>query len=308
MHGYYTAFIKPTYSVIKYVCTAEKKRSRAPLSFTTSHRIRSNDNLKQNSHQGLMSKKAQQRIKNAVNWLVMSAPRKKVFNARTKQSYYYTIGMITLTLSAKQKHTDTELKRILLQKFLDYGRKTWLLSNYIWKAETQSNGNLHFHIITDTFIHKKAVTAIWNNYLESAGYPPSKSATRIESIRKINDIGAYIAKYMSKNEKDRRKVTGKLWGSSESLSEKNTKLTIDTENPSELYTDIMNSATSQTKEIISYKPTDTEKEHGFFVGSLLLYKWQNFLKRARSELAECIKAICYSINPPSQQLNIIYNS
>ncbi len=215
--------------------------------------------------------------------------------------------MITLTISAEQKHTDNECKRILLQKFLDYGRKTWLLTNYIWKAETQSNGNIHFHIITDTFIHKKAITSVWNNYLESAGYPKSKSATRIEAIKKINDIGAYIAKYMSKNESDRRKVVGKLWGTSHSLSEQNTTVTIDTQNPSDLFTDIMQSVTSKVKEIVTYKPSDTERNNPFYVGSLLLYKWKNFLYRARAELADIIKKVCNSISPISSQYSIIYN-
>ncbi len=86
MHGYYTAYVKPTYTVVKYICTASKSKSKAPLSYTMPSRLRSNDNLQIRNPRGIMSKKAQQRIRNAVNWLVMATPRKKVYNAKTKKA------------------------------------------------------------------------------------------------------------------------------------------------------------------------------------------------------------------------------
>lgn len=47
------------------------------------------------------------------------------------------------------------------------------------------------------------------------------NTTDVHAVHKVNDLGAYLAKYMSKKEEDRRKIKGKLWGCSHSLSSQN---------------------------------------------------------------------------------------
>lgn len=54
----------------------------------------------------------------------------------------------------------------------------------------------------------------------------SPNSTDVHAVHKVSDIAAYLAKYMSKNEKDRRKIKGRLWSCSTNLSEKN-KLVIE---------------------------------------------------------------------------------
>lgn len=54
----------------------------------------------------------------------------------------------------------------------------------------------------------------------------SPNSTDVHSVWKVNDIGAYLAKYMGKNEEDRREIKGRLWGSSQHLSDSN-KLVIE---------------------------------------------------------------------------------
>lgn len=78
--------------------------------------------------------------------------------------------MITLTLPSKQKHTDIEIKEKALNYALSELRRTRQLENYVWKAELQINGNIHFHIITDAFIDHSTIYRIWWNAMRKLGY------------------------------------------------------------------------------------------------------------------------------------------
>lgn len=47
------------------------------------------------------------------------------------------------------------------------------------------------------------------------------NSTDVHAVSKVKNISAYLAKYMSKNEDDRREIKGRLWGCSVHLSETN---------------------------------------------------------------------------------------
>lgn len=104
--------------------------------------------------------------------------------------------------------------------FIKELKKQSLTLNYLWKAETQKNGNIHFHIIIDEFIDKKIIERIWLNRMAALGYlsdykkktgksnPP---CTNVESLRDKTSSGAYVAKYIRKDEGERQ-VVGRCWG------------------------------------------------------------------------------------------------
>lgn len=127
------------------------------------------------------------------------------------------ISFVTLTLSSTQQHTDNEIKRDILQPFIADLKRNAGLKYYIWVAETQANGNIHFHIITPTYIDKEFLTITWNKHQNNLGYitrskyknPPS---TNIKGVKNTGKAIAYITKYVSKGNKERRKITGRLWG------------------------------------------------------------------------------------------------
>lgn len=126
-------------------------------------------------------------------------------------------SFITLTLPSKQIHDDNTIKRQILQPFLSECKRALNMEFYIWTAETQANGNIHFHIITPTYINKYILQTTWNRHTDSLGYversksknPPS---TNIKGISNTGKAIAYITKYISKGNKDRRKISGRLWG------------------------------------------------------------------------------------------------
>lgn len=72
---------------------------------------------------------------------------------------------VTLTLPAKQQHSDVEITKFCLNPFFSYCRKFFKVRYFCWKKELQKNGNLHFHIVTDRYIDHKCLRAAWNRCL-----------------------------------------------------------------------------------------------------------------------------------------------
>lgn len=133
---------------------------------------------------------------------------------------------ITLTLSAKQVHSDNEIKHKLLNHFLTWFRTQKGVKNFIWKAEKQENGNIHFHIIGDQFIHHKEIKRYWNICQNVLGYIDrfedknghrEPNSTDIHQLKNIENPAAYITKYFTKNGST-HKVEGRIWSCSKGLT------------------------------------------------------------------------------------------
>jgi hypothetical protein len=88
------------------------------------------------------------------NGVMSDATRRKIQKIWT--NFYNTcrdenIKMITLTLPVTQKYigSDKEIKRDALTQLLQWIKSEYVNSIYLWRAETQANGNIHFHILTN---------------------------------------------------------------------------------------------------------------------------------------------------------------
>lgn len=123
-----------------------------------------------NKPQGLISKKAKENIETAVDWLLYFADNKKSFCNKKGKLYKFKTTFITLTLSSAQIHSDNEIKSQLLNQFLIEAKKKWHISNYIWRAESQHNGNIHFHILCDKFVPWFELRQLWNRIQNKLGY------------------------------------------------------------------------------------------------------------------------------------------
>jgi hypothetical protein len=78
---------------------------------------------------------------------------------------------ITLTLPGfPQMHEDKVLHRKLLTYFLRDIKRQHNVLNYVWRAERQQKGNIHYHIIVDRCIKAEKVRKIWNHLLDTMGY------------------------------------------------------------------------------------------------------------------------------------------
>ncbi|WP_155810479.1 hypothetical protein [Polaribacter sp. Hel_I_88] len=87
------------------------------------------------------------------------------------------LTFVTLTLPTIQKHSD-KLLRKCLTRFIENLQKTYNVVHYVWKAETQKNGNIHFHLLTDMWIDKDDVRRLWNKQIENLGYITEYSKNR----------------------------------------------------------------------------------------------------------------------------------
>jgi hypothetical protein len=67
-------------------------------------------------------------------------------------------------------HSDLVIKNLFLNQFLIEAKKRWNISQYVWRAEKQLNGNIHFHILTNRFIPWSELRDVWNRIQEKLGY------------------------------------------------------------------------------------------------------------------------------------------
>lgn len=148
-------------------------------------------------------------------------------NARmTHTRQRYGLIAITLTLSAPQKHSDKEVKSLMLNQFLTELRTAHGCKNYYWVAEAQENGNIHFHILIDEFLDKNTLTAMWNRIQQKLGYIPATAnptdkaypSTQIEKVKNGANMATYVSKYLTKDEENKRKIEGRLWSCSREIA------------------------------------------------------------------------------------------
>lgn len=182
-------------------------------------------NLTRGKFKGTISEKSRRTLKKiAVGWLV-SVQEGKKGKIKTKLSQKRYITFVTLTLSAKQVHGDNEIKRELLNYFLIAAQREFGVKEYIWRAESQANGNIHFHLFLDCYISWLKLRVLWNKCQERLGYisrfkkvynHTNPNSTDIERIRTVKGATVYVTKYISK-ESNYRKIDGRLWGCSDNL-------------------------------------------------------------------------------------------
>lgn len=165
---------------------------------------------------GTLSRGAASLMKMSMGYLAeISTPKRCKRNAfwdkfgNYHPAYEFTMlqSFITLTLSQKQFHDDKWIKQNMLKNFVDALMKRYPGLSYVWRAETQKNGNIHFHFVTDHFIPICYINFIWNKiqyhygylnkYLAKHGHINAPSA-EITKVKDKSTIKKYMRKYMVK--------------------------------------------------------------------------------------------------------------
>ena len=153
--------ITPNYSTIFYRCENHNY-----------HKVSDNskNNLLSNKQFGFLSEISKTKIRKAVNLLLYISPDKYTGIVATKKDFKYKITFITLTLPAQQIHPDTEITQKCLHDFLNILRNNYGMQHYVWKAEKQKNGNIHYHITTNIYVHWSNVREEWIKCIKPLGY------------------------------------------------------------------------------------------------------------------------------------------
>lgn len=167
------------------------------------------------AHLEVQSNLSRARMQLAINWLYMFAEKKTIHsikawvnkNGDLQHNFTYRLGFITLTLPSQQNHDDEFIKEHMLQPFLYWLKRNYNAA-YVWKAETQLNGNIHFHITVDTFIHHRPLASKWNGIMMKYGYciafndgsnNMGNASTQIKSIKNEKGLAGIIGGYLTKN-------------------------------------------------------------------------------------------------------------
>lgn len=171
---------------------------------------------KLNFSYGYLSEDSIRSIKQKVNLMCYIASDKQLRKSIKFPVAQYKLVFITLTLSSAQIHPDKLIKERLLQPILRQLRNKWKVNNYLWKAEAQDNGNIHFHITTDKYIHWEELRISWNAIQETLGYITrsgisNPNSTDVTAVYKAKNVAAYLAGYIGKKDQYKKSDSYELW-------------------------------------------------------------------------------------------------
>jgi hypothetical protein len=138
------------------------------------------DQFRNNAHNNQISDTSKRKITRAIDYLLYISKPKRLNMPTHSKDYKFRLSFLTLTLSSKQVHSDQQINSILLHQFFVEMTRRWKVPAYIWRAEKQDNGNVHYHIITGCFIPWNELRNVWNRIQNKLGY-----VDRYRSDRKL---------------------------------------------------------------------------------------------------------------------------
>lgn len=151
-------------------------------------------------HGGRISQSSARKIRNAIDWLLASAEEKYIYSKKANRFYKWKLSFLTLTLPTQGTLSDTAVKGIL-NAFLTLAKHNYGLQSYIWKAEPQARGVIHFHLTSDCYMWKNSVRFEWNRLLSKYGLLNGQTnapSTKIHSVYRVKNMAGYLCKYFIK--------------------------------------------------------------------------------------------------------------
>lgn len=130
----------------------------------------SNTQLKKSFHNFELSVNSARALRQKTEYLFHYATSRTIKTYTNKKIKNFKVLFLTLTLPSLQVHNTGMIITNILDPFFQILRQRLGMRNYIWRLEFQSNGNAHFHILTDTYIDYFFAKKHWNRCLNSLGY------------------------------------------------------------------------------------------------------------------------------------------
>lgn len=165
------------------------------------------------AYSGMISSGSRKRMIKATELLCQMNPGRWITNPITGRMYHHRLTFVTLTVSNAENLTAHDCYIILLSHFLQWLRRTVRVSAYIWKAELQQRGQIHYHIVVPEFVPWMQVRKKWNSLQREAGllndyaikhghFDPN--STDVHKMRNASQGAAYVLKELGKD------ISGKL--------------------------------------------------------------------------------------------------
>jgi len=150
--------------------TKEKKERKQRLTFDDKGNITGTENVTRAFHNFEISAAAQKNLQDKVTWLYHLAKSRYQKTYSGKEIFNFKVNFLTLTLPSKQIHPTTQITQDCFNQFLTEIRQRVKMENYVWRLEFQANGNVHYHIVTDSYIDYFFCLKVWNRIINKLGY------------------------------------------------------------------------------------------------------------------------------------------
>jgi hypothetical protein len=294
------------YDRIEWLTSRKKKKS--PIITTKNRSKQNNADGTVKGYTGKITPFSKKKLKRAIQLLVASAVWKEAPNFKTGSTFKFKVNFITLTLPSPQGSiTDKQLKNECLDNWIKRMRRKYKLKSYVWRAEKQKNGNLHFHIITDVWIRYDHIRNDWNEVLQKFKFIDefekknghrNPNSTDVHAVWKVKNLTQYFIKYMTKGEKDVQTIEGKLWDCSKNLKTKtNCEMLLESE---ALNTWQQAQADEECKQIndsnfsiVLMNPVQFDK----YVTGNIRKSWEEYIKRIREGVPDDEQPTAQAIAP-----------
>jgi hypothetical protein len=162
---------------VNYTYDENGVQSVVKYSQTNTNSLVNLDKGKSGQYNGYMSPATRRKVKGIIeNYLTAVQLSTSMQFPKSFPSTEVYPTFLTLTVPGKCLHDDNTMKEYF-SRFMEYltgskekGNSGWNVKNYIWVAETQKNGNIHFHVILDRGLPAGRIQEEWNRVLERLGY------------------------------------------------------------------------------------------------------------------------------------------
>lgn len=165
---------------------------------------RSLSNLTRGVFNGYISPATRRQIKRtASTWLRSIFIYREHLKPRHRSGDPYPV-FLTLTLPVPQEHDDRVINRQIFTPFLQRLKREHGIQHYMWRAEAQQNGNLHYHVIIDRYVPAERLQDLWNLSIDALDYrwkyavstgsiiPPTTEVHAIRPVIKDRKTGREI--------------------------------------------------------------------------------------------------------------------
>lgn len=182
---------------------------------------------KRERYKGVVTPSVKKRMKKAITLLLQSTPYEWKKHPITNKEFQHKISFITLTTPTHENSYNGKWCHVnLLQPMLRVLRNRYGMKSYIWKVELQENKQVHYHLTCDVALNHTRLRTEWNNLLikhsmldefrDKYGHS-NPNSTDIHSVHKVNNLEAYLVKYITKEYQNESALNCKIWDCSKNL-------------------------------------------------------------------------------------------
>lgn len=119
---------------------------------------------------GFLSSHAKRKLFRSLDYMFCTSDKKRVFSKVQNKYVSFRIVFVTLTLPSKQIHSDKEITNTCLNQLFVELSKYHNVKKFVWRAEKQENGNIHYHILINEFVEWSELRRRWNRIVNKLGY------------------------------------------------------------------------------------------------------------------------------------------